>query len=145
MNAAYLDHNASTPVAPEVLDAMLPWLSGEPGNPSSGHAYGRRAKAAIEAARGELAQLIGALPEEIIFTSGGTEASNLAIFGLAAAGPADRRALVSSAIEHPATREPLAELARRGFLGSRRRSTAAGRCRCSPSGSSSVPPPCSSA
>ncbi|MFO0728544.1 MAG: cysteine desulfurase family protein [Myxococcota bacterium] len=115
MNAAYLDHNASTPVAPEVLDAMLPWLSGEPGNPSSGHAYGRRAKAAIEAARGELAQLIGALPEEIIFTSGGTEASNLAIFGLAAAGPADRRALVSSAIEHPATREPLAELARRGF------------------------------
>jgi cysteine desulfurase len=98
----YLDHNATTPVAPEVLDAMLPYLREEFGNPSSAHAPGRRAHAAIERARAEVAGLIGARPEEIFFTSGATEATNIAIRG-AAALHAERTGIVTTTIEHPAT------------------------------------------
>ena len=100
----YLDHNATTPLHPAVLEAMIESLQEHWGNPSSGHIHGRRAKAAMEEARAEVAALIGARPGEIIFTSGGTEASNLAIHGAAALRPG---ALVTSAIEHPATRIPL--------------------------------------
>jgi cysteine desulfurase len=97
----YLDHNATTPVDPDVLKAMLPYLGDEFGNPSSAHAPGRRARDAVEAARAEVASLIGAAPDEILFVSGGTEASNIAIRGIAAERPGG--AIVTTAIEHPAT------------------------------------------
>ncbi len=109
----YLDYNATTPIAPGVLDAMLPFLREEFGNPSSSHALGRRAKDAIENARVQVAALIGAHPDEIIFTSGGTEASNMAIRG-AVLADADKRTLVTSTIEHPATDAPCHWLARQG-------------------------------
>jgi cysteine desulfurase len=76
VTAIYLDHNATTPVDAQVLEAMLPFLRGEFGNPSSSYALGHRAHAAVERARGEVAALIGAEPEEIVFTGGATEASN---------------------------------------------------------------------
>jgi cysteine desulfurase len=98
----YLDYNATTPVDPDVLKAMLPYLGDEFGNPSSAHALGRRARDAVEAARAEVASLIGASPDEILFTSGGTEANNIAIRGTASAKRA-RSAIVTTAIEHPAT------------------------------------------
>jgi cysteine desulfurase len=114
----YLDHNATTPIAPEVLEAMLPWLRDHHGNPSSGHAFGVRARGALERARSEVAAAIGAAADEIVFTSGGTESNNLAIRGaceaLEAAGDA-RRAIVTSAIEHPAVARPCAWLAKRGW------------------------------
>jgi cysteine desulfurase len=97
----YLDNNATTPVDPDVLKAMLPYLGDEFGNPSSAHALGRRARDAVENARAEVAGLIGARPDEILFVSGGTEASNIAIRGIAAKRP--RGAIVTTAIEHPAT------------------------------------------
>src|SRR5258705_13149838 len=85
MNRVYLDHNATTPVEPDVLQAMLPYLSGEFGNAASIHTFGQRARAAVETAREQVAGLIGARPQEIVFTSGGTEADNHAIFGVAQA------------------------------------------------------------
>ena len=102
MRPVYLDHNATTPIDPAVFDAMVPYLREEFGNPSSAHALGRRAHEAVEQARGEVALLIGAAADEIIFTSGGTEASNIAIRG-AAKIERGRRTVVTSAIEHPAT------------------------------------------
>jgi cysteine desulfurase len=110
----YLDHNATTPVLPEVVEALLPYLREHFGNPSSAHVYGARARSAVERARAEVAALIGAEPDEIVFTSGGTEASNLAIRGVAAALP-ERRALVTSTIEHPATSEPCRALESEGW------------------------------
>jgi cysteine desulfurase len=98
----YLDHNATTPLLPEALDAMLPYLRGRYGNPSSQHAYGRAAREGVENARAQVAALIGAAPDEIIFTSGGTEANNLAIRGSAEAYR-DRRHLVTCNVEHSAT------------------------------------------
>jgi cysteine desulfurase len=83
MNRVYLDHNATTPVEPEVLDAMLPFFSGDYGNASSIHTFGQKARSAVETAREQVAALIGARPQEIVFTSGGTEADNHAIFGIA--------------------------------------------------------------
>jgi cysteine desulfurase len=103
MQPVYLDYNATTPVAPEVLAAMMPFLTGDFGNPSSSHALGQQAHAAVERARAEVAELIGAEPDEILFTGGGTEANNLAIRG--SLPPDDRRAIVTTAIEHPATEE----------------------------------------
>src|SRR5689334_7185287 len=82
MARVYLDHNATTPVEPEVLDAMLPYFSGEFGNAASIHAPGQRARAAVETAREQVAALIAARPQEIVFTSGGTESDNHAIFGV---------------------------------------------------------------
>src|SRR5215467_428480 len=78
----YLDHNATTPVEPQVLEAMLPFFAGEYGNASSIHTFGQKARAAVETAREQVAALIGARPQEIVFTSGGTEADNHAIFGM---------------------------------------------------------------
>jgi cysteine desulfurase len=102
MSPIYLDYNATTPVDAAVLDAMLPYLRGEFGNPSSAHGLGNRAHDAVEAARAEVAALIGATSDEIIFTSGGTEASNIAIRG-AVRMDDRRRDIVTSTIEHPAT------------------------------------------
>ena len=85
MNRVYLDHNATTAVEPEVLDAMLPYLSGEFGNAASIHTFGQKARAGVETAREQVASLIGARPQEIVFTSGGTEADNHAIFGAVSA------------------------------------------------------------
>lgn len=110
----YLDHNATTPILPEVLEAMLPHLGEHFGNPSSGHVYGRRAREVVEAARARVAALIGASPEEIVLTSGGTESNNLAIRGVAAAR-SQRRHVVTSAIEHPATDAPCRLLERQGW------------------------------
>jgi cysteine desulfurase len=109
----YLDHNATTPLHPAVLTAMTKSLREHWGNPSSGHVYGRRAMAAVEAARASVAALIGAQSHEIVFTSGGTEASNLAIRGAAALREG---ALVTSAVEHPATHQPLRALAGRAVV-----------------------------
>lgn len=119
----YLDYNATTPVDPEVFAAMEPYLREHFGNASSGHAYGQEARRAMEAARAEVAALIGAAPEEIFFTSGGTEASNLAIAGVAGfvppttgpGAPGPRDVLVTTAIEHPATARPLEALSARGY------------------------------
>lgn len=93
---------------------MLPWFCEGFGNPSSAHVYGKRAKAAIEEARGQVAELIGASLEEIIFTSGGTEANNLAIRGVLEAHP-EKKHIITSSIEHPATAKPCAYLARHGW------------------------------
>jgi cysteine desulfurase len=102
MTPVYLDHNATTPVDPGVLKAMLPYLRDDFGNPSSAHALGVRAREAVETARAKVAALIGATPDEIIFTSGGTEASNMAIRG-AVRIDGIRRDIVTTTIEHPAT------------------------------------------
>ena len=109
----YLDHNASTPVHPEVVEAMLPYLRERFGNPSSNHAYGQQAREAIARAREQVASLLGCQPDEIVFTSGGTEASNLAIRGVAEVS--SRRQIVTSVVEHPATARPCAYLERHGF------------------------------
>src|SRR5258708_14151004 len=82
MNRIYLDCNSTAPVEPEVLDAMLPYFPGEFGNAASIHTPGQRARAAVETAREQVAALIGARPQEIVFTSGGTESDNHAIFGM---------------------------------------------------------------
>src|SRR5262245_11472455 len=114
MHPIYLDHNATTPLAPEVVEAMLPYLREHFGNPSSGHQYGTRAREAVERARGEVSELFGATPDEIVFTSGGTEANNLAIRGVVELLPAERLRVVTSSIEHPATAEPCRFLERSG-------------------------------
>lgn len=110
----YFDYNATTPVLTEVLDAMLPYLREDFGNPSSAHPYGRRAKHAVDEARARVAALLGAHPDEVVFTSGGTEASNLALRGAAEARP-ERRHLVTTRIEHPATVQPCRYLERHGW------------------------------
>ena len=109
----YLDHNATTPLLPDVVEAMLPYLREHFGNPSSRHVYGRRTHDAIERARGHVAALIGSDADEIIFTSGGTEANNLAIRGTTAR--TSRRRVVTSTVEHPATARPVAWLERHGW------------------------------
>jgi cysteine desulfurase len=114
-DAIYLDFNATTPVLPEVLEAMLPYLRDGFGNPSSDHARGVRAREAIDCARVQVATLIGASPEEIIFTSCATESSNLAIRGVAAARSSPGR-IVTSTIEHPATTGPCEALEEHGWM-----------------------------
>lgn len=139
MDPVYLDHNGTTPVAPEVADAMWPFLTEHCGNPSSASPAGRFARAAIETAREHVAELIGATADEITFTSGGTEANNLAIRGVtsalrrsrsAATSPGRRRPgaaddstrtdeapgiVVTSSVEHPATLEPVELLREQGW------------------------------
>ena len=110
----YLDYNATTPILPEVVDAMLPYLREHFGNPSSGHAYGQSVRAAVTRARVQVAGLLGCDADEIVFTSGGTEANNLAIRGVCEAR-ADRRHVVTTVIEHPATEKPCAWLERHGW------------------------------
>lgn len=109
----YLDHNATTPVAPAVLEAMLPFFTQQHGNASSRHEYGRAARRAIDEARQRVAYAVGAHPTEVIFTSGGSEANNLFIKGAAASLPAGTVAI--SAIEHPCVREPAKALRRHGW------------------------------
>ena len=114
----YLDYQATTPVDPRVVEAMLPYLTTEFGNPSSSHAYGRAAAAAVETARAEVAALIGAKdPEEIVFTSSGTESNHLALTGAAhalrAAGRGDH--VITTAIEHPASQATCDQLVGAGF------------------------------
>lgn len=111
----YLDHNATTPVAPEVFDAMLPWLREQHGNPSSSHVFGQRAAKAVAAARAQVASLIGAQPAEIVFTGCATEANNLALCGVAQAAPPHRRHMVISAVEHPAVTAPALYLRSQGW------------------------------
>lgn len=111
---AYLDWNASTPVDPVVREAMLPWLEASFGNASSRHEYGRRARAAIDAARAQVAAAVNAHPTEVIFTSGGSEANNLFIKGAAAMMKPGLVAV--SAIEHPCVREPARQLRRFGWV-----------------------------
>ena len=110
----YLDYNATTPLLPEVVDAMLPYLRGHFGNPSSSHALGRAAHAAVERAREQVAALLGCDGDEVVFTSGGTESNNLAIRGVTHALP-DRRHVLTSLIEHPAVAAPCAWLERHGW------------------------------
>ncbi|MFV0434177.1 MAG: cysteine desulfurase family protein [Leucobacter sp.] len=116
----YLDHNGTTPIAPEVADAMWPYLTERFGNPSSATPQGRIARQAVDIAREQLAALLGAHTDEITFTSGGTEANNLAIRGAARALGLDaarqsRRTLLTSVVEHPATAQPVALLAEAGW------------------------------
>ncbi len=112
----YLDYNATTPLAPEVLEAMLPYLREDFGNPSSIHRLGRRAHEALARSREVVADFLGASPEEIIFTAGGTEADNLAILGTtSAAGEGERRHLIASNIEHHAVLAVLRHLESRGW------------------------------
>jgi cysteine desulfurase len=95
----YLDHNATTPILPEVLEAMMPYLTTEWGNPSSSYKFGSKLKAVIETARAQVAELIGAHPMEILFTSCGTESNNAAIHAALKANPGKRH-IVTSSVEH---------------------------------------------
>src|SRR3954468_21522559 len=114
-----LDNSATTPVDPQVLDAMLPFLKEDFGNASSIHHFGQRARAAVDKARHQVASALGARPNEIVFTSGGTESNNLAIRGLIQSlregrGP-DRPHIITSAIEHPAVKNVVEDLEEPGI------------------------------
>jgi cysteine desulfurase len=102
MNRVYLDYNATTPVEPEVLDVMLPYFSAEFGNAASIHTVGQRARAAVETARDQVAALLGARPQEIVLTSGGTESDNHAIFGIVRSAPGATKHVITTNIEHEA-------------------------------------------
>ncbi|MAT45232.1 MAG: cysteine desulfurase NifS [Anaerolineaceae bacterium] len=115
MKPIYLDYNATTPIAPEVTESMLPYLYDYFGNPSSSHPYGVKAKSAVEQARIQVADLIGAQAQEIIFTSGGTEANNFAILGYCKKNRERGRHIITSAIEHPAVMEVCRALTEDGF------------------------------
>ncbi len=126
MPPIYLDYNATTPIDPPVVESMLPYLREHFGNPSSAHAYGKAAHEAVEKARRQVAALIGAQPDEIVFTGGGSEASNQAIKGTCLRRPRsffarlfggrspDAVHIITTAVEHPATLEPVAFLGRLG-------------------------------
>jgi cysteine desulfurase len=124
---AYFDHNATTPVAARVLEAMLPWFTQRYGNASSRHEYGRDARRAVDEARQRVAHAVGAHPTEVIFTSGGTEAGNLFLLGAAACMKPG--AAMVSAIEHPCVRESARLLARQGWQIAEAAVDAAGRVR----------------
>lgn len=117
MKRIYLDHNATTPMDPPVLEAMLPFLAGEFGNASSIHTFGQRARAAVETAREQVATLLGARPQEIVFSSGGTESDNHAIFGVVQAHLAERPAahVIATTIEHEAVLNTCQELQRQAI------------------------------
>ena len=114
MKRIYFDHNATTPLAPEVLAAMLPYLTEEFGNASSIHAYGQNARGAVEQARSSVAALLGARAADIMFTSGGTESNNHAILGAVAAAPGKSKHVITSAIEHVAVLDTCRALAKNG-------------------------------
>lgn len=116
MEPIYLDYNATTPMDPRVLDAMLPWFLAPSNSGSRTHVYGQRAKNAVDLARSQVAAVLGGGPEDIVFTSGATESNNLAILGLAEYGKRTGRThIISTAIEHKAVLEPLRRLAANGF------------------------------
>jgi cysteine desulfurase len=114
MRRVYLDNNATTPLAPEVYEAMKPYQLEDYGNASSIHWYGQRAKAAIEKAREQVAKLLNARPGEIVFTSGGTEADNAALIGIVEAARAEEKHVVTTAIEHHAVLNTAKALEKRG-------------------------------
>jgi cysteine desulfurase len=114
MTRCYFDHNATTPVSPEVFEAMAPLLREDFGNASSIHHYGQRAKRHLESARRQVAGLIHAQPQEIVFLSGGTEADNLAVFGTVRNAARAARHVITTAIEHPAVLGACAQLEREG-------------------------------
>ncbi len=127
MREVYLDHNATTPMDPRVRAAMLPWLGELHGNPSSVHAFGQRAREAVEGARAQVAALLGVSEAtEVVFTSSGTEANNAVVLGVARSAPPGGR-LVISAIEHPSIEASAAYLEDRGFEVERVRPRADGR------------------
>jgi cysteine desulfurase len=115
MRRIYLDHSATTPIDARVLEAMLPYLTEKIGNASSVHMFGQEARAAVDKARRQVAAMIGARANEIVFTSGGTEANNLAIRGICQATESYGRLIVTSAIEHPSARGVIEELERSGY------------------------------
>ena len=114
MQRFYFDHNATTPVAPEVLETLASCLSQVYGNASSIHHFGQGAKQRMEAARRQLASLIGCQPSSLVFTSGGTEADNMAVLGVVRAAPGAARHAIVSAVEHPAVLGPCEQLEREG-------------------------------
>lgn len=114
MQRFYFDHNATTPVAPAVIQAMADALAADYGNPSSIHYHGQQARKQLEAARCSVAALLGASPKEVVFTSGGTESDNLALFGAVRASTRASKHIVTSAIEHPAVLQACAQLEREG-------------------------------
>ena len=111
----YLDYNATTPIDPQVVEVMTPYLVEHFGNPSSPHPYGVTAKRAVEEARRQLADLIGCKPNELFFTSGGTEANNTAVKGVAAAHREKGQHIITSVVEHPAVSEPCEYLRDHGY------------------------------
>jgi len=113
--AIYLDYNATTPVDPAVRDAMLPFLGEDFGNAGSVHTPGQRARAAVDSARESVAALVGAKPSEIVFTSGGTEADNLALFGSVRLDAKPRQHVITTAVEHHAILHSCEELERQGI------------------------------
>ena len=115
MRKVYLDHSATTPSDPRVVAAMLPYLTEKFGNPSSVHSFGQEARAAVDRARRQVAAFTGARANEIVFTSGGTEANNLAIRGLCDAAQSHGRHIITSAIEHPSVRSSIHGLEQRGW------------------------------
>lgn len=126
MTPVYFDHNATTPLDEAVLAAMMPYLQGQFGNPSSRHGFGRAARQAVEEAREKVAQAVGAHTSQVVFLSGGTEANNLAIRGMAAAlGPSQ---VVWSGIEHPCVAKPCQDLSRLGWKSRRVAIDPDGRC-----------------
>jgi cysteine desulfurase len=115
MRRVYLDHSATTPVDSRVLAAMMPYLTENYGNASSVHLFGQKARAAVDKSRRQIASLIGARPNEIVFTSGGTEANNLAIRGVCEAAEPHGRHIITSDIEHPSVRGPIDQLEKKGW------------------------------
>src|SRR6185503_11246721 len=111
----YMDHSATTPVDQRVVEAMLPYFGENFGNASSVHGYGQQARAAVDRARRQIATLIGAKQNEIVFVSGGTEANNLAIRGLAELTHAQGRHIITSQIEHPSVSGVCDALEKRGW------------------------------
>ena len=114
MSSIYLDYNATTPIDPQVAEAMLPFIDRHFGNPSSSHSFGAAAKAAVDEAREQVAQMLGCQADEIIFTSGGTEANNFAIKGVAGAYRRKGNHIITSAVEHPAVLEVCRYLEQQG-------------------------------
>jgi len=115
MTSIYLDHAATTPIRPEVLEAMLPYLSDKFGNPSSLHAFGREARIALDKSRDRLAAVLNCSPSELQFTSGGTESDNTALFGAAARYGQDRKHIVTTRVEHHAVLHACEQLERNGY------------------------------
>jgi cysteine desulfurase len=115
MRKVYLDHSATTPSDPRVVEAMLPYLTEKFGNASSVHSFGQEARAAIDRARRQVAAFVGARANEIAFTSGGTEANNLAIRGLGDAAQSHGRHIITSTIEHPSVRSSIHGLEQQGW------------------------------
>src|SRR5881628_932217 len=115
MRKVFLDHSATTPVDRRVVEAMLPYLTEKFGNASSVHLFGQEARAAVDRARRQVASLIGARANEIVFTSGGTESNNLAICGICEIAEARGRHIITSAIEHPSVRGTIDFLEKRGW------------------------------